>query len=650
MKNIYFLFFSMMLLVPATLMGQKKTDRGMSHMEKKIDTAILMNLYSQRHALLIGASNYNNGWDTLRGVATDIGLVKTMLEGLGFNVVVKMDPDHNELKDAYTNFIGDFDTDGENCLLFYFAGHGCTLPIRGKEMGYILPVDCPKIGKDEKHRKEFLSRALPMEQIQIYAKQITSKHALFLFDACFAGSIFDNMRGRPADEVIQKKVKQPVRQFITSGDETETVPDNSVFREQLIEGLNGEADNNSDGYVTGRELGFFLTEGIPAVSKNTLHPQSGMMKESGFDKGDFIFALNSSSGTDGAAFGRLELTTQTEGNLFIDNTFLKPLVTDSAYVFDEINVGSHTLKLTREESGETPVIKNFYITPNQSTPVLIKATHTGPSLNFPDVAPVKGGMFNMGSPRGDSDEKPVHMVTLNDFAMGKYEVTVNQFMKFVKEVNYQTDAEKNGGSYIWNGSLWEKRNGVNWRCDAVGNILTPDQYNQPVIHVSWNDANEYCRWLSRARGATYRLPTEAEWEFAAGGSKGFTYSWGPEAPLGKKGGNVADESAKNLGISFFWEAYNDTFPLTAPVGSFSANDAGLFDMTGNVWEWCSDWYADDYYSKSPFYNPRGPESGVFHVIRGGSCLDQPTQQRVQERLRVDAAPKRCVGFRVVKEN
>ncbi len=648
MKATRFLFFTMMLLFSATLMGQKSTNRGMSPKDLKIDTAILRNLYSQRYALLIGASNYNNGWDTLRGVATDIELVKKMLEGLGFNVFVKMDPDNVELRDAYSNFIAEYGGDSESCLLFYFAGHGCTVPIRGKDMGFILPVNCPQIGKDEKNMKDFMARAMPMDNIEIFAKQIWSKHALFLFDACFSGSIFDNMRGSPAEEAIQKKVKQPVRQFITSGGADEMVPDDSYFREQLIEGLNGAADANSDGYVTGRELGFFLTERVPEVSKNKLHPQSGMMKESNFDKGDFIFALNSESVSTGAAYGRLEITTQTEGNLYIDNTFLMALLTDSAYVFDEINVGSHTLKLTREEAGEAPVIKNFYVSPNQSTPVFIKATHTGPSLNFPDMAPIKGGTFNMGSANGDIDEKPVHMVILNDYAVGKYEVTVNQFMKFIKETNYQTDAEKHGGSYIWNGSLWEKRNGVNWRCDAGGNILTPDKYNQPVIHVSWNDANEYCRWLSRSKGATYRLPTEAEWEYAAGGFKGFRYSWGSDGPAGKKGGNIADESAKNQGVSFVWEAYDDTFPLTAPVGSFSANDAGLFDMTGNVWEWCSDWYDSEYYSKSPYYNPRGPESGVFHVIRGGSCLDQPAHQRVQERLRVDATPKRCVGFRVVK--
>ncbi len=111
MKATRFLFFTMMLLFSATLMGQKSTNRGMSPKDLKIDTAILRNLYSQRYALLIGASNYNNGWDTLRGVATDIELVKKMLEGLGFNVFVKMDPDNVELRDAYSNFIAEYGGD-----------------------------------------------------------------------------------------------------------------------------------------------------------------------------------------------------------------------------------------------------------------------------------------------------------------------------------------------------------------------------------------------------------------------------------------------------------------------------------------------------------------------------------------------------------
>ncbi|MFA4839694.1 MAG: SUMF1/EgtB/PvdO family nonheme iron enzyme, partial [Candidatus Neomarinimicrobiota bacterium] len=232
---------------------------------------------------------------------------------------------------------------------------------------------------------------------------------------------------------------------------------------------------------------------------------------------------------------------------------------------------------------------------------------------------VKGGTFQMGSTDGEDNEKPVHTVTVSDFWMGKYEVTVVEFEKFVSETGYQTDAEKGDGSYLWIDNEWEKKKGVNWRCDAQGNPRSSSELNHPVIHVSWNDVKAYCDWLSRKTEKTYRLPTEAEWEYAArSGGKNYKYSWGNFGPDGKHGGNVGDESAKRaLGWWTIWEGYNDGFVFTAPVGSFDPNELNLYDMIGNVWEWCEDWYDAKYYQKSPQTDPQGPSSGKSRVLRGG---------------------------------
>ncbi|MEI7981625.1 MAG: caspase family protein, partial [Bacteroidota bacterium] len=256
MKTITFFIFSLALFLSFSLpaqKAQKPVNRGMTPKEVKVDTVGLAHIYSQRYALLIGNSHYKNGWDSLKGVITDIEYVKKTLEGLGFNVIVKMDQNATEMPEAYKSFIADYGSDGQSCLLFYYAGHGCTIKIRGKDMGYILPVDCPKVPKDEKNMKDFLTHAMSMDDFEQYAKLIWSNHALFLFDACFAGSIFENMRGSAAEEAIQRKAAQPVRQFITSGSADESVPDNSYFRELLVEALNGSADANNDHYVTGRE-------------------------------------------------------------------------------------------------------------------------------------------------------------------------------------------------------------------------------------------------------------------------------------------------------------------------------------------------------------------------------------------------------------
>lgn len=253
---------------------------------------------------------------------------------------------------------------------------------------------------------------------------------------------------------------------------------------------------------------------------------------------------------------------------------------------------------------------------NQSTTSSKPTYESYKSDGLPEMVFIKGGTFQMGSNDGGDDEKPVHTVTVSDFWMGKYEVTVAEFEKFISETGYQTDADKNGGSFFLAGM----KAGINWRYDAQGNIRNASELNHPVIHVSWSDAVFYCEWLSRKTGQNYRLPTESEWEYAArGGSSNYKYSWGDLGPEDKKGGNIADESVKlALGWGGTWNNYNDIYIYTAPVGSYVSNKLGLYDMTGNVSEWCQDWYDAKYYQKLPQVNPKGPSYGTHRVLRGGS--------------------------------
>jgi formylglycine-generating enzyme required for sulfatase activity len=174
---------------------------------------------------------------------------------------------------------------------------------------------------------------------------------------------------------------------------------------------------------------------------------------------------------------------------------------------------------------------------------------------------ISGGSFSMGS----SDEKPIHSVTLSSFYMSKYEVTQKQWQ----------DIMGTNPSYFKN-------------CD-----------NCPVEQVSWNDIQDFIRKLNTKTGKNYRLPTEAEWEYAARGGQNYKYA-----------------GSDNLG-SVAWYRDNSG-SKTHPVGQKSANGYGLYDMAGNVWEWCSDWYGSDYYNNSPSSNPKGPNSGTYRVLRGGS--------------------------------
>ncbi|MCC6413536.1 MAG: SUMF1/EgtB/PvdO family nonheme iron enzyme [Saprospiraceae bacterium] len=244
---------------------------------------------------------------------------------------------------------------------------------------------------------------------------------------------------------------------------------------------------------------------------------------------------------------------------------------------------------------------------------------------------VKGGTFNMGSNDGEDDEKPVHHVTVSDFYMGKSEITVKQFRDFVNNTSYQTEAEKDGGSYFWTGSEWEKKAGVDWRCDAQGNRRPSSEDNHPVIHVSWNDAVAFCSWASRKSGVTYRLPTEAEWEYAARGgarSNGYTYA----------GSNNIDDVA--------WY-YSNSGNKTHPINGKAPNELGLHDMTGNVWECCNDWYG--VYTSGSQTNPIGPSIGSSRVNRGGSWLFTPRNCRVAYRIINSPDFRRSdLGFRLAR--
>ena len=302
---------------------------------------------------------------------------------------------------------------------------------------------------------------------------------------------------------------------------------------------------------------------------------------------------------------------------------------------ERVNPLPHYGKLPGDENGG-------FVFVSTSVPDYNVVTPPPPSLpsNYEETGAgifvlVQGGSFDMGcSPEQqncEANEKPVHRVTLNSYYIGQYEVTVQEFRAFIDASGYVTDAEKDGGSYFWTGSAWEKRAGINWRHDAQGVLRPASENRHPVIHVSWNDAMEYCKWLSRRTGRSYRLPTEAEWEFAARGgsrSRGYQYA-----------------GSNNLGdVGWYWD---NAGRKTQVVGQKTPNELGLYDMSGNVWEWCQDWYGD--YSSSAQTNPTGPSTGSYRVGRGGSWVNDPQVCRVAGRDGYDPGNRgNDVGFRLAR--
>ncbi len=249
-----------------------------------------------------------------------------------------------------------------------------------------------------------------------------------------------------------------------------------------------------------------------------------------------------------------------------------------------------------------------------------------------------GGCFQMGSPVTEKgrteDEGPQHEVCVDTVQMGRYEVTVGQWRKFMQGTDYKTDAERNdGGSegchsmHEVDGSrTWEYVNGRYW--DKVG-FKQADDF--PVVCLSWNDIQVYLQWLNTKTGSLFRLPTEAEWEYAARGGTGTSRFWGDNPDAACTYGNVTDQTTDgDAGWSKKHDC-TDRFYSAAPVGAFQPNPYGLYDMLGNVLEWCQDRFSNAYYLNSPRDNPQGSLSGAGRVSRGGSWSNSPRRVRAADR-------------------
>ena len=249
-----------------------------------------------------------------------------------------------------------------------------------------------------------------------------------------------------------------------------------------------------------------------------------------------------------------------------------------------------------------------------------------------DWVEIPAGTFIMGSPTNEVDRdsrETQHQVTISAFRMSKFEVTLGQFKTFIDSTGFVTDADKKPlvekgtttiGQFktfidstefvtdddkkplVGKGNTTLTGNRVNWKCDEKGEIRPESEFNHPVIYVSWNDATAFAKWIG------CRLPTEAEWEYACRA--------GTTTPF-YTGINLTTSQANYNGHVPYKNAPRGKFRgRTTPVGSFAPNAWGLFDMYGNVWEWCSDWYGD--YPAVEQTNPKGPESGSGRVDRGGS--------------------------------
>jgi formylglycine-generating enzyme len=287
----------------------------------------------------------------------------------------------------------------------------------------------------------------------------------------------------------------------------------------------------------------------------------------------------------------------------------------------------------------------LWLFPLASLAILISApAGAPPTVNdgYGDYMYVPAGSFRMGDNFGDGQprERPVHMVDLDGYYIAKHEMTNGEWRKFRDDPGYDDPKFWPGGRVV------PKTQVPYWTMANNHGGGTPGSDEYPVLGVNWDSAAAYCSWLSAKTGKKYRLPTEAEWEKAARGTDQRKYPWG----------NTIDKTFANIvGSQPFDTGRPAGFYNGSKRGDFqTANGAspyGVMDMAGSVMEWCSDWYSRDYYASSPRKNPKGPETGAYKVVRGGSFFMEAFDQR--SCARGAAWPSfqahRMIGFRAARE-
>ena len=665
-KHLIFLLFlticvSLCLVATDELLSQ----RGMKIIKVRTKTGKEIELYKDSYALVVGNGTYTEGWNPLGGALQDVEEVTAALKKHGFTVTLEKDLTKPKFEDAFEKFV----TVGRhenNRLLFYYAGHGHTEKLaNGDDLGYLVMVDTP-LPEDNRinHRK-----SVDMESLVTQAKRIQARHVLFIFDSCFSGTILNADRNQARPENISYSVRQPVRQFITAGSANESVPDKSVFKQAFLNLIGGSARQPAlDDYITGEELGFYLKNQVPKYNRGQ-HPQYGKINDPNLDQGDFVFVLPKEEAwtlpiNEFATMATLTVTSTPNGaDIYIDNVRIgkTPLMDyrvdtgiqrekQVTVVLEHSGYKYRVAKLTLKGGKKTPwdvrlekkSIPRIAVLTVSSTPsgasvyvdgdfigltplhdykidtglarekqveirlelvgyksrvapltlrggqqtswdvrlekILEIQEETVPNGFAPEgMVLIPAGDFQMGSNDGNFDEKPVHIVYVDAFYMDAYEVTNAQYKDFV-DANPQWGKDDIPSRYHDGNYL------KHWTRNSYGSG------NEPVVYVSWYAAMAYAQWAGKC------LPTEAEWEKAArGGLSGKKYPWG----------DLINLSRANYG--------NDVGRAT-PVGRYEPNTYGLFDMAGNVWEWCLDEYQGNYYKISRRRNPIAGKASITQII------------------------------------
>jgi formylglycine-generating enzyme required for sulfatase activity len=555
------------------------------------------NLYKASYALLISESGYlgvaRQGWKRLEQTGIELDQVGEVLRAHGFRVRRVSDASGSELQTAIQEFLGKYGREADHRLLIFFSGHGYTDAASG--MGYLVPVDAadPKLNP-----AGFYGKALPIESLQTSAKTVLSRHAMFIFDSCFSGSIFMSKsdqkpletRGTTVSDrwaFLMQKAAKPVRQFIAAGGSDEELPANSDFVPLFIAALEGEGSKVRDGYVTGKEIGFWLEQYMPRFNKYQ-NPHSDVIRDPRYVFGDMVFQLTGRKAASSIVQKLTPNESETRGPMQMRE---KPPVSQTGSLVPLTKLS--TPPTTAPPDTARPIIKD---------------------CDFcPELIVIPRGSFMMGSATTErerkSDEGLIHRVEIGyDLAVGRYEVKQGE---------------------------WRAIMGNNpSRFSACGDDC-------PVEQITWYEIQLFLEKLNQRTGKVYRLLSESEWEYAAHAGTVSPFSTGNILGL--------DQANFDASASYNGSSIGQSRGKTTTAGAYLPNPFGLHDMHGNVWEWVQDRYHTDYEGAPA--DGSAWESGErdARVLRGGSWMSPPADLRAARRAYKDPNSRSPIaGFRVVR--
>jgi formylglycine-generating enzyme required for sulfatase activity len=595
--------------------------------------------FGRYHALVIGNNDYEH-WTTLTTAVRDAQEVaKTLEQKYGFKVRLLENATASRIVRALNQLRSEL-TEVDN-LLIYYAGHGHL----DGDTGFWIGTDGDK---------NFEDSWVPVSTITRNLDRMSARHVLVVADSCFSGTLTRSdddaglRTGRERSAWLARMTTKRARLALTSGG-LEPVSDvgggdHSVFAKEFLDAL-----RENDGVLEGQALFGRIKQDVVVNANQT--PDYGKIRLASDDGGDFLlvprdlqvaavaeqqnFGPQRGAGGDPREDFKVWSVIQHSANPIDLETFIEAFP-DSIWVPFARNRLAKLAAEPPQELALAPGEVGREIVPSPLQPAVgVYAEELAPGTEFrdclhcPEMVVVPAGEFMMGSPPDepgrDADEGPQHEVTIpRPFAVGKYEVTRSEFAAFVDASGHGPS----GGCFVYTNGEWQEDSGKNWRDPGYEQS---DQH--PVTCVSWEDAQAYVRWLGGEAGKDYRLLSEAEWEYAARAESKMARFWGNDANLACNFANVHDDTSKRVN-GFPWENHtcDDGFAHTASVGSFDANDLGLHDMLGNVWEWSEDcWHSN--YDDAPRDGSAWTTGGDCRrrVLRGGSWVNSPGFVRSADR-------------------